>query len=122
MAQLSGASRKGDHIIFTMHISCITRQKFPNFSKTFENQKFPKWLTNFQKNKHQILIKNLILSHNHPCQKHEGKSKSKLQLVSNLKHVMKSIMKRKTYFCKTNDADRVKNLEPFGPSIICSTN
>ena len=45
----------------------ITQQKFPNFSKTFENQKFPRWLTNSQKHKHQ-LIKNLILRHNHPCQ------------------------------------------------------
>ena len=44
----------------------ITRQKFQNFSKNFEKQKFPRWLTSSQKNKHQFSIKNLMfLSHNH---------------------------------------------------------
>ena len=44
----------------------ITRQKFQNFSKNFEKQKFPRWLTSSQKNKHQFSIKNfMFLSHNH---------------------------------------------------------
>ena len=47
--------------------------RWRDLNPQLQNQKFPRWLTNSLKNKHQFSIKNLMfLSYNHSRQKHEG--------------------------------------------------